>query len=46
MNPTEIGSGVVSGGDEYVWAAYAVSWVLLVGYALLLRLRMPRGDRR
>jgi hypothetical protein len=46
MNPADVGSGVVSGGSEYVWAAYVLSWVVLVGYALSLKIRQTRfaGD--
>ncbi|MEK7704653.1 MAG: heme exporter protein CcmD [Myxococcota bacterium] len=28
--------GVIEGGWEYVWAAYAVTWTALVGYTLYL----------
>ena len=53
MNPADVGSGVVSGGSEYVWAAYVLSWVVLVGYALSLKIRQAsfagvppaRGER-
>lgn len=42
MQP-DVGTGVVSGGEVYVWAAYALSWVVVGGYALLLWARRPRG---
>ncbi len=42
MNP-DVGTGVVAGGDPFVWAAYGLSWVLLGGYALLLWKRSQRG---
>lgn len=35
-------SGVVQGGWGYVWAAYGVTWLFLIGYALLLFVRSPR----
>jgi hypothetical protein len=38
-------SGVIEGGWEYVWAAYAVSAVILLGYAasLIARYRAERA---
>ncbi len=42
-------SGTIVGGWEYVWAAYGISAVILIGYAasLLLRYRDERRrDRR
>jgi heme exporter protein D len=32
-------SGVISGGWEYVWAAYALTGLVLVGYAASLWVR-------
>jgi hypothetical protein len=38
-------TGVIVGGWEYVWAAYAVTAVILLGYAasLIARYRSERG---
>jgi heme exporter protein CcmD len=38
-------SGVIEGGWEYVWAAYAVTAVILLGYAASLLARY-RAERR
>ena len=41
-------AGVISGGWEFVWAAYGVSAVILIGYALSViarhRAQRRRGD--
>lgn len=41
-------SGVLEGGWEFVWAAYAVTAVALVGYtlSLLSRVRLESARRR
>ena len=42
-------SGIIEGGWEFVWGAYGISAVILIGYAasLLLRYRDERRrDRR
>lgn len=46
MNPSDVGSGIVNGGQTFVWASYALSWVLLVGYTVSLWLRMPPGEKQ
>ena len=46
MNPSDVGSGLVSGGEPFVWAAYIVSWIVLVGYTVGLWIRTPRGGAR
>lgn len=46
MNPADVGAGVVSGGEVYVWAAYGLSWLVLGGYVSTLWLRAPRGGTR
>lgn len=38
-------SGVIEGGWGYVWAAYGISAVILIGYAVSLHLRY-RDERR
>lgn len=46
MNPTDVsnvGNGVVSGGEAYVYAAYALAWLVMGGYGLSLWLRSLRG---
>ena len=37
--------GVIEGGWPFVWAAYGVSAVILIGYALSIHLRY-RAERR
>ncbi len=44
MSPEEVGSGIVTGGWEYVYAAYAVSWIALIGYTVSLWLRWPQAE--
>jgi hypothetical protein len=39
-------SGVIVGGWEYVWAAYAVTAVILLGYAASLWARYRAEARR
>ena len=39
------GMGVIEGGWNYVWAAYGISAVILIGYAVSLHLRY-RDERR
>jgi heme exporter protein CcmD len=39
-------SGVIAGGWEYVWAAYAVTAVILLGYAASLIARYRAEKRR
>jgi heme export protein D (CcmD) len=40
-----IGAGVIEGGWGYVWAAYGISAVILIGYAVSLH-RRYRAERR
>lgn len=42
MNP-EVGSGVLSGGWEYVTLAYVITWATFIGYAVSLWARNPGG---
>lgn len=44
MTPEEVGSGMVSGGWEYVIASYTVCWIALLGYTFSLWLRRPRSE--
>ena len=39
------GAGVIEGGWPFVWAAYGISAVILIGYAVSLH-RRYRGERR
>jgi heme exporter protein CcmD len=39
------GAGVIEGGWSYVWAAYGISAVILIGYAVSLH-RRYRAERR
>jgi heme exporter protein CcmD len=41
---TSSGIGVIQGGWEFVWAAYAVSAAVFLGYALSVHLRY-RAER-
>lgn len=36
-------TGNLSGGWPYVWSAYGVTWLFLIGYAVSLILRRPRS---
>lgn len=36
MTPEQVGAGIVTGGWTFVTVSYALSWVLLVGYAASL----------
>jgi hypothetical protein len=36
---SEVGSGKIKGGWEFVWAAYIITWVGVVVYGLSLWLR-------
>ena len=35
--------GVIEGGWNYVWAAYGISWVVLLTYAVSLIVKLNRG---
>lgn len=35
--------GSISGGWAYVYGAYAVTWIVLGGYALSLMIRRPQA---
>jgi heme exporter protein D len=39
-------TGVIQGGWEYVWAAYAVTATILVGYGLSIVMRHRSAMRR
>jgi hypothetical protein len=39
-------SGVIEGGWEYVWAAYSITAVILLGYAASLIARYRAEQRR
>ena len=42
VEATPIVTGNLSGGWEYVYGAYGVTWLFLIGYALSLVIRRPR----
>lgn len=42
MSPETVPAGVIEGGWEYVWAAYALSWAAVLLYAWSLRRRGKR----
>jgi hypothetical protein len=46
MSPEEIGTGVIQGGWEYVTLAYAMSWVVFIGYTVSLWTRSTEGGER
>jgi hypothetical protein len=39
MNPSTVGAGVVDGGWFYVFASYALCWLVFAGYPLSLWFR-------
>jgi hypothetical protein len=41
-----VGSGVISGGWGYVWAAYAITWSVLAFYGLSVWIRRPRTSAK
>ncbi len=36
--------GIIEGGWGYVWAAYGITWLTLVGYCLSVHLRDQDDD--
>jgi hypothetical protein len=36
-----VGSGVIEGGWDYVYAAYAITWAVIIAYGLSLWIRRP-----
>ena len=34
--PSQIGSGQISGGWEFIWAAYGITWVALMLYMIFV----------
>lgn len=38
-----VGSGKISGGWEYVWASYGITWGALILYSVSLWLRRPEA---
>lgn len=41
----EVGAGVIQGGWNYIWAAYAITWFVFVSYTASLFVRNP-GEKR
>lgn len=39
-------AGVVTGGWSYIYAAYALTWLILGGYGVSLWMRDKNGGRR
>lgn len=39
-----VGSGVLTGGWEYIWVAYVFAWAVFSAYGFSLWVRRPRGD--
>lgn len=37
----QVGAGQVTGGWNYIWLAYGVTWTAIAAYALSLWLRRP-----
>lgn len=44
--PADVGSGVIHGGWNYVWAAYAVFWIGLALYTVSLIVRTRSAHRK
>lgn len=47
MGEDAVATGMITGGWEYVWAVYGLSWGVLITYtirALLLRRRALQAD--
>ena len=42
----DVGSGKIEGGWGYVWAAWLITWAVIVIYALFLWSRERGEDRR
>jgi hypothetical protein len=38
---SRVGSGRITGGWEYVWAAYGITWAVVACYAFSLWVRRP-----
>ncbi|HLV60309.1 MAG TPA: hypothetical protein VKY51_02805 [Fredinandcohnia sp.] len=38
-------SGVISGGWEFVWAAYAISFTVLAAYGIRLAIAVRRAEK-
>lgn len=38
-------TGMVVGGWEYIWSAYTLSIVVLVGYAVILSLQLRQAQK-
>jgi hypothetical protein len=41
----EVGSGVINGGWDYIWAAYAITWFVFISYSVSLVVRDPGEGR-
>jgi heme exporter protein D len=38
--------GIVTGGWEFVWAAYGITFLVVGGYAVSLAARLGRGSKK
>ncbi len=39
-----IGQGMITGGWEYVWTAYGMTWAVLCAYTAFLLMKTFRGN--
>ena len=40
--PADVGSGQISGGWEFIWSAYGITWIALIVYITFI---WTRGKR-
>ena len=40
--PEDVGSGQISGGWEFIWSAYGITWIALIVYIIFI---WTRGKR-
>lgn len=40
--PVDVGSGQISGGWEFIWSAYGITWIALIVYIIFI---WTRGKR-
>jgi hypothetical protein len=46
MDETTVGTGMITGGWEYVWTVYIATWAVVLGYAAFAILRSRTGPSR
>ena len=40
--PVDVGTGQISGGWEFIWSAYGITWIALIVYIIFI---WTRGKR-